>query len=101
MEFADSPYIYQDNYVTTLTELQECFYYFKGEALEDMTDDELIYLMKEYFNDECQGSVEYLQSTALENICCDVRYKDKQYRDLIGYEDNYIEFFDVDREYDD
>lgn len=100
LEFADSPFIYQDNYMNTIMELQECFYYFKGEALEDLTDDELIHMMKDYFDDECQGSVEYLQSTALENLSRDVRYQEKEYSSMTGYEDNYLEFYDVDREYD-
>ncbi len=94
MEFADSPYLIQDNYVNTLAELQECFYYFKNEALEDLTDDDLITLMKEYFDDECQGSVEYLETTILENICRDIRYHSEEYRFQDGYEDDYTEFFD-------
>ncbi|HWT27096.1 MAG TPA: DUF6323 family protein [Mobilitalea sp.] len=100
LEFADSPYIDQDNYVSTLMELQECFYYFKNESLEELTDDELIHLMKEHFDDECQGSVEFLQSTFLENTCRDVRYDSEDYGDMDGYEDNYIDFYDGDREYE-
>ncbi len=94
MEFFDSPFLYQDNYVGTLMELQECFYYFKNESLETLSDDELIKLMKKYFDDVCQGSVEYLQTTILENYCRDQRYDNKVYRDIDGYEDNYINFYD-------
>jgi hypothetical protein len=96
MEFADSPYLYQDNYVNTLMELQECFYYFKNDALEILSDDELIKRMKKYFDDVCQGSIEYLQTTMLENICRDIRYGTNKYKDMDGYEDNYIEFLDWD-----
>lgn len=49
VEFMDSPYLYQENYTGTLMELQECFYYFKNESLEELTDEELIKLMKKYF----------------------------------------------------
>ncbi len=94
MEFADSPYLLQDNYANTLAELQECFYYFKNEALEDITDDDLILLMKKFFDDECQGSVEYLETTILENICRDIRYGTDEYWHQDGYEDDYTEFFD-------
>jgi uncharacterized protein YbcC (UPF0753/DUF2309 family) len=94
LEFADSPFIYQDNYANTIADLQDCFYYFKNESMEDMTDDELLKLMKKYFDDECQGSVEYLQSAILENFCRDVRYGSKDYRYTTGYEDNYIDFYD-------
>lgn len=98
MTFADSSYIYQDNYLETLLELQDCFYYFKNESLEEMTDDELINLMKEYFDGECQGSIEYLESTVLENICKDVRYGREEYRSQGGYEDDYRDFFEEDYE---
>lgn len=94
LEFADSHYLYQDNYASTLLELQECFYYFKNESLELSTDDELIQLMKRYFDDVCQGSVEFLQSSMLENRCRDIRYNTKEYQDMDGYEDNYIDFYD-------
>ena len=98
MEFADSPYLYQDVYFSTLVELQECFYYFKNESLEEITDDELIKIMKYYFDDVCQGSIEYLQNTILENYCRDIRYGLKDYIDSDGYEDNYVDFLDWDRE---
>jgi hypothetical protein len=94
IEFADSHYLYQDVYVDTLLELQECFYYFKNESMEDLSDDDLIHMMKKYFDDVCQGSIEFLKTTMLENYCRDVRYASNVYRDSDGYEDNYIEFLD-------
>ncbi len=94
IEFSDSPYIYQDNYMDTLTGLQECFYYFKNESMDELSDEELIKLMKKYFDDVCQGSLEYLNSTMLENYCRDIRYGSKQYQDMDGYEDNYEDFLD-------
>ncbi len=96
MEFADSAYLNQDDYADTLIQLQECFYYFKGEAQEELPDDELIHLMKLYYEDVCQGSVEYLQTTMLENHCRDIRYGTQEYRASDGYEDNYIDFLDWD-----
>lgn len=98
MEFADSPYINQDNYLETLTELQELFYHYKNESMEELTDDELIKVMKHYFDDICQGSLEYLSSTALENYCRDIRCGKNDYRNFTGYEDNYIDFLDWDEE---
>jgi hypothetical protein len=75
-------------------ELQECFYYFKNESLEELSDDELIHMMKKYFDDVCQGSIEFLKTTMLENYCRDVRYVSDEYRNSDGYEDNYIDFLD-------
>ena len=45
--FCDSPYIMQSNYEETLEELQDIFYFFKEEAMEQISDDELIeFLLK-------------------------------------------------------
>lgn len=98
IEFMDSPYLYQDNYVGTLIDLQECFYYFKNEALEAISDDELIHLMKVYYDEVCHGSIDFLQSTMLENHCRDIRYNTMEYRNMNGYEDNYEEFLHWDKE---
>ena len=98
MEFADSAYINQQDYAELLMELQECFYYFKTEALEDLTDDELIKIMKLYFEEVCQGDIQLLQSTMLENYCRDIRYGKMEYQDLNGYEDDYTDFLDWDGE---
>ena len=55
--FCDSPYIMQSNYEETLEELQDIFYFFKGEAMEQISDDELIEFMKRDFDGKCQGSI--------------------------------------------
>ena len=67
--FCDSPFIYKDTYVSTLSELQEAFYYYKGEAEELYTDDELIDFMVKVFNGKAQGSLEYLSGTTLATLC--------------------------------
>lgn len=75
MAFCDSPYITRESYEDTLMELIEMFYYFKGEAAERISDDELIHAMKNYFNNECEGSLDYLAGTALEELCRGARDK--------------------------
>ena len=67
--FCDSEYVDQDNFAETLAELQDAFYYFKGESLEQYTDDELIDFMVRVFNGRAQGSIEYLMGTSLETMC--------------------------------
>lgn len=71
--FCDSHYVYQDNYVETITALQEIFYYYKNESLEELSDDELLSFMKEHFDGKCQGSLEYLETTCLEEFCRDIK----------------------------
>lgn len=96
MMFADSAYFKQEEYEELLIELQDCFYYFKQEAMEELSDDELIRIMRLYFEEVCQGSVEYLRSTMLENYCRDMRYDTKEYQLMGGYEDDYTDFLDWD-----
>lgn len=71
--FCDSAYIYQDNYVDTLERLQEIFYLYKNEALDEVTDDELLTFMKDKFENEAQGSLDYLEDTALDEFARQIR----------------------------
>lgn len=66
--FCDSPYVYQDNFADTLGRLQEIFYLYKNESLDQLTDDELIAYMKTEFNGSCQGSLDHLEDTSLEKF---------------------------------
>jgi len=81
-EFCDSPYIYQDNYVDTLEELQRIFYLYKNESLDELSDDELITFMKAHFDGICQGSLEHLEDTCLYQLCRKGR-SGYRYRDLL------------------
>ena len=58
--FCDSNYIRQDDYAETLGRLLEIFYLYKNESLDELTDDELIDYMRQAFEGECYGSLEYL-----------------------------------------
>lgn len=64
-EFCDSDYISQDNYVDTIIRLQEIFYLYKNETHDEVTDDELLHLMREQFEQICFGDTEYLETTCL------------------------------------
>lgn len=71
--FCDSPFIYQDNYLDTISGLQDIFYHYKNESMDGLSDDELIEYMKDMFNGECQGSLEYLEETCLDRLARDIR----------------------------
>lgn len=73
-EFCDSPYIIQENYEDTILELLDSFYYFKNESMDLISDDELMTFMKQHFDIICQGSLEYLNGTTLEELCRNTRY---------------------------
>lgn len=74
--FCDSSYIYQDNYIETIQRLQEIFYLYKNESLDELTDDELITYMKEQFEGKCQGDLDYLEDTSLEAFARKIRRGD-------------------------
>lgn len=77
--FCDSPYIYQDNYVDMISRLQEIFYLYKNESLDELTDDELIEFMKQEFDGNCCGSLDYLEDTSLEAFARQIRKGSRQY----------------------
>ncbi|MBS7009901.1 DUF6323 family protein [Anaerostipes sp.] len=71
--FCDSQYVDQDHYAGILKELQDIFYQFKNEAMDKLTDDELLEFMKEQFETVCMGDLEYLRDTCLERFSRAVR----------------------------
>ena len=71
--FCDSPYIYQEIYAETLVRLQEIFYLYKNESLDELTDEELLAYMKKQFDGVCAGDMDYLEHTALEEFAREVR----------------------------
>ena len=71
--FCDSPYLDRENYAATLAELQEAFYYFKSEGQEAFSDEELVEFMATVFNERARGSVDYLTTASLEELCRDAR----------------------------
>ncbi len=73
-EFCDSPYISMHNYVETLHELTELFYFYKNEALDLISDEDLIKFMKKSFDGKCQGSLELLAGRELANMARNLRY---------------------------
>ncbi len=82
--FCDSQYITQDNYMQTLTDLQDIFYQFKNEAEDNLTDDELFTFMKEQFEEVCTGDLEYLAGTCLEKFTEAIRAGYRGYKQTGG-----------------
>ena len=84
-EFCDSAYIDQNNYVDTIIRLQDIFYLYKNEMNDEMTDDELIHLMKEQYEKLCFGDSDYLESTCLAEFAQAVRAGYRGFRETDGY----------------
>jgi hypothetical protein len=80
--FCDSPYVSQYNYSDTINELVEIFYNYKNETLDYISDDELIEIMKDKFDNYCQGSLELLEGKALYRIANNIRSGFKDYTNL-------------------
>lgn len=82
LNFCDSPYISQYNYSETINELVEIFYNYKNETLDEIGDDELIEIMREYFDSYCNGSLELLEGKVLYTIADNIRNGVKDYRNI-------------------
>ncbi|MFD3158824.1 DUF6323 family protein (plasmid) [Haloimpatiens sp. FM7330] len=85
--FCDSPYISQYNYSDTINELVEIFYNYKNETLDYISDDELIEIMKDKFDNYCQGSLELLEGKALYKIANNIRSGVNDYTNLDNEKD--------------
>lgn len=81
LHFCDSPHLSQEEFAPVLHELIEIFYYFKNETLDRLSDDELITLMKKYFDGQSGGSLELLKGRELEQLARDIRSGSEQLRD--------------------
>lgn len=79
LRFCGSPFLLPENYAEMLGRLQEIFYVYKNESLDELTDDELLDFMKEKFDGECEGDLEYLEGTALEEFARSVRARTGKY----------------------
>ncbi|WP_099469621.1 DUF6323 family protein [Konateibacter massiliensis] len=95
-EFCDSAYIDQNNYVDTLIRLQEIFYLYKNEMLDEITDDELLHFMKEQFETVCFGDLNYLEGSCLDIFAQAIRAGYDGYRNTDGYGE-YSKFDEVQR----
>lgn len=93
MKFCDSPFISQFNYVSTINDLLETFYYFKNETLDEISDNELLSFMKKNFDQNCQGSVELLKSRDLEALARNVRYGMVDYEEIDDLYEDFKKFF--------
>ena len=77
--FCDSDYLYQDNYLESISRLQNIFYLYKNESMDELTDDELISVMRNAFNGVCQGSLEYLEETFLDEFARNIRSSTRKF----------------------
>ena len=71
--FAGSPHVSQDTFVETLLELQDIFYEFKNESLEQITDDELVQTMRSLYDDVANGDIGRLAEALLDGLGRHVR----------------------------
>ena len=90
-EFCDSQYISQSNYAETIVRLHDIFMLYKNEMMDEISDDELLHLMKEQYETICCGDLEYLESTCLEVFAQAVRAGYRGYERTDG-KDEYARF---------
>ncbi len=93
--FADSSFINKDNYADILARLQDIFYLYKNESMDMVSDDDLISIMKNAYERESGGDLQYLEGTALEVFARKVRagenWADRYKREKLHIENDYNE----------
>ncbi len=82
--FCDSSFIMQGNYRDSLIRLQEIFYLYKNEMMDELTDDELLAFMREQFDSVCYGDFDYLEGTCLNIFAQAVRAGYRGYKESQG-----------------
>ena len=95
-EFCDCPYLNQEHYVETLVRLQDIFYLYKNEMLDEITDDELLNFMREQYETVCFGDLDYLEGTCLDIFAQAIRAGYRGYRVTDGRSE-YGQFDEVKR----
>jgi hypothetical protein len=73
LAFAGSPHVSPDNFVQTVLDIQELFYEFKNESLEQIPDEDLITKMRSLFDDFAEGDLAYLEEALFEGLGRHVR----------------------------
>jgi hypothetical protein len=73
LAFASSSYVSQATFVQQVLELQDLFYEFKNESLEQIPDDELIAKMRSLFDDVANGDMVYLAEGLFDGLGRHVR----------------------------
>ena len=81
-EFCDSLFIHKYNYVETINQLLEIFYYYRDATEDYLTDEEIIHYMKIAFDGCCQGSLYYLSEEQLNTLMDDLNSRNDIYEGL-------------------
>ena len=68
LAFAGSPHVSQRTFAQRILELQDLFYEFKNESLEQVPDDELVGKMRSLFDDVANGDMEYLAEALFDGL---------------------------------
>ena len=93
--FADSSFINQEDYAQTIARLQEIFFLYKNESIDMVSDEELLTIMKNAYENESGGDLEYLEGTALEDFARKVRagenWADRYKREKLNLGDDFDE----------
>ena len=93
--FADSSFINQEDYAEIIARLQEIFFLYKNESMDMVSDDELLGIMKNAYENESGGDLEYLEGTALEAFARSVRagenWADRYKREKLNLGDQFDE----------
>ncbi|MBO4877421.1 MAG: hypothetical protein J5501_05390 [Ruminococcus sp.] len=92
--FCDSPYISQNDYRDSIIRLQDIFFHYKNETEDELSDDELLTIMREQFDESCFGSFDLLEGTILELFAEAVRRGYRGYIASQGKGEQIVSYWD-------
>ncbi len=85
--FCTSDYITQNTYAAVLARLQDIFFLYKNETMDELSDDELLHFMQQQFDGVCRGDLDYLESTCLPLFAEAVRAGYRGHRQSDGWDE--------------
>lgn len=75
LKLSESPYISQENYVRTISELYEVFHYIKNATSDFISDEDVINAVMTYYENICHGSAELLMGKGADKIISNFKEK--------------------------
>lgn len=71
--FCDSDFIGREQYKDILIRLQDIFYEYKNEMMDEVTDEEVLNFMRQQYDEVCFGDLDYLEGTCMDLFAQAVR----------------------------
>lgn len=66
--FSDSSFLDQDSFASAICQFTDIFYFFKNETLDKIDDNMLVNIIKDTFENECGGDIDFVFDVLMEKL---------------------------------